>query len=72
MPKLTIDGVELEVAAGTSVLEAAKQAGVLVAVGAVGVVGVLVAVALSKGRARTCRRPTARDSTSRSARSTSR
>ena len=28
MPKLTIDGVEIEVAAGTSVLEAAKQAGV--------------------------------------------
>ena len=28
VPKLTIDGVELEVAAGTSVLEAAKQAGV--------------------------------------------
>ena len=27
MPKLTIDGVEVEVAAGTSVLEAAKQAG---------------------------------------------
>jgi len=28
VPKLTIDGVEIEVAAGTSVLEAAKQAGV--------------------------------------------
>jgi NADH-quinone oxidoreductase subunit G len=27
MPKLTIDGIEIEVAAGTSVLQAAEQLG---------------------------------------------
>jgi NADH dehydrogenase/NADH:ubiquinone oxidoreductase subunit G len=30
MPKITIDGKEIEVAAGTSVIQAAEQAGVRV------------------------------------------